>query len=177
MEDLTEFTGLVIKTASMFYKVIGMEREDLEQELWVKVLKSKRAFDPSRSKMSVHSYTYSCIANHIKTLKRDAWRRRNRADIQHYEDMPNWERILSSAERGHDAHGIPDFNFPDCVTDMETQVAFLLVIGYTQTEAAGLLGVECAFVKVALKSLREKLAYLRPEIDESGEIVVAEAAA
>jgi DNA-directed RNA polymerase specialized sigma24 family protein len=166
-ENLAEYTGLVKKTAILFSDKVGLEKDDLEQELWVSVMKSTSSFDAERSKMTERRFVYSCVANRIKDLQRDYWRRRNAPlDVVYIENqVPGYlEPFISSG--GHDeTYGVVDdgnFVMPSTVTPIEEQIIFLLTIGYPQTEIAPLLGVEYEFVLKQMRKLRIKFADWAP---------------
>lgn len=167
------------KTAEMFADRVGLELEDMRQELWVKIIKARRAYSSSRSKMTERAFVYACVANLVKDLKRDAARRANgRLRVTYVEDYDI--AILGSDHEGekgswfewrfqcveHDeVYGIVDdgpFTMPATVTPQEQEIVFLLVLGYAQTEIAAQLGWDYGDVVKAMRQLKQKLSDWRP---------------
>lgn len=167
--DLTAYEGLVGKTTLMFAAQVGLDPEDMRQELWVKIIKARRSYSTSRSRMTERAFVYACMANFVKDLKRDAARRAaGRLEISHIEDfMANGEGFeLRYRHATHDeVYGPIDdgsFTMPATVTPDEQEIIFLLVLGYAQTEIALQLGIEYGEVVKSMRQLRQKLADWKP---------------
>lgn len=166
-DDIAAYEGLVIKTAQMFAGMVGLEMDDMRQELRLKVLKSRRSYNPARSKMTEKAYVYACLANFVKDLKRDAARRRNgRLVVVHIQDFEDgteqldWFEFTYSRVTHDEVFGrIEDgsFRLPATVTEAEQNVLVLLVLDYSQPEIAAYLDVSYGAVKTAVRALREKL--------------------
>lgn len=171
------YEGLVGKTALMFHQQVGLEYEDMRQELYIKVVKAVRAYNPARSKQTQKAFVYSCIANLVKDLKRDAARRNGRFQVtyiedQRYRDTHGTAYAASTsvfeARYQHTTHeqvfgGVEDdFVLPSTVTAEEERVLFFLLLDYAQTEIAVVLELEYGAVMKCVRSLREKLADWKP---------------
>lgn len=171
-QSLAAYDGLVFKTAEMFSAMVGMEREDLQQELRIRVFKAKRMFDPARSNMTESTYIFSCVTNFVKDLKRKAAFRSGAVRIEHIEDhreedlgdndMARFEfRYMHVSEE--EAFAIlGQFTMPATITDRERDVLALLVAGYEHGEIAGMLTISKWAVSSAARDLRAKLADWRP---------------
>jgi RNA polymerase sigma factor (sigma-70 family) len=66
--EIAFYEGLIRKTAAMYAPRIQEDYEDIVQVLRVKVWRSLAAYDPSRSKLPVERYVFSCVANQVKDL-------------------------------------------------------------------------------------------------------------
>lgn len=173
--DIAAYEGLVFKTAEMFSAMVGLEREDMQQELRIKIIKAKRTFDPRRSKMTERAYIFSCVTNLVKDLKKHA-ARRSGIRVEHIEDHvvkddTAYERLSLSASfefrymhvTEAEAYRLLEaFTMPATVTDDECRIVALLVVGYDQQEIADQMGVAKTQVTVSMKNIREKLADWRP---------------
>ncbi len=167
--SIAEYEGLVYKTSEMFAAMVGLEREDMQQELRLKIVKAKRAFDPSRSKMSERAYVYSCVANFVKDLKKIA-ARRSVMRVEHIEDhRDEWAGSLSAFEFQY-AHVTEDqaftvlgrFTMPATISDDERAICALAVLGYDQQEVADLLGRPRSYITTSMRNVRDKLADWKP---------------
>jgi DNA-directed RNA polymerase specialized sigma24 family protein len=67
---LEDYRGLIRRTSQMFAERAGMEREDFEQELWIKVWRAREMYDPRRSKLNEQRYVYSLMFNRVKDMLR-----------------------------------------------------------------------------------------------------------
>jgi RNA polymerase sigma factor (sigma-70 family) len=180
MDDLgiAAYEGLVFKTSHMFAAMVGLEPEDMQQELRLKIIKSKRVFDPARSSMSERAYIYSCVANLVKDLKRNAATRYARvghigyietltygqvfADGEHFTTDHFMLAFLSESDDQTFAAVLDRFTFPSTVTQGEQEIAALLVAGFDQQEIGELMGLSRTQVTASVKKLREKLADWQP---------------
>lgn len=177
--DIAAYEGLVFKTAEMFSAMVGLEREDMQQELRIKIIKAKRTFDPRRSKMTERAYIFSCVTNLVKDLKKHA-ARRSGIRVEHIEDHvvkddTAYERLSLSASfefrymhvTEAEAYRLLEaFTMPATVTAEESRIAAFLVMGYDHQEVADLLGVAKTQVTASVKNVREKLADWRPDKPE-----------
>lgn len=172
-EDISAYEGLVGKTAEMFAGMIGVEYEDLRQDLFIKVMKAQRSYDSKRSRMTERAYVYACLANYVKDLKRDAARRKAKVRIDFIEDLgqrhgtrtdggtPDREgRYHDPFEHRYLVAELEQLGvqLPSSVTQDETRVLVLLLSGYARTEIAVKMTSSLWQVGLHIKALREKLA-------------------
>ena len=171
--DISEYEGLVLSTARMYCDQVGIEFDDLAQEIRLKVVKVLRTYDPTRSKLSQRAYVFQCLMNMMKDLKRDAAQRKRVGLTEiHIEDFRrnhgngaeptrlDWfefryqhldaEEVYGPVEEG-------DFVMPALVTEDEARISYLLMDGYNRTEVARILGLKYWVVGQHVRSLREKL--------------------
>jgi len=171
--SLADYEGLVGKTAELFARQLHMEYEDLKQELWIKVLRAKRAFDPRRSSSSERAFIYGCVANFMKDCRKLA-ARRSVLRVEHIEDhllLTEDDYVLSGAFELRYMHMSEDeafalldeFALPPSICDGERTIVGLLVIGYGNQEIADILGVGKTEVAASVKNVREKLTPPIPE--------------
>jgi DNA-directed RNA polymerase specialized sigma24 family protein len=169
-EDIAAYEGLVIKTAQMFAELVGLEIDDMKQELRLKVVKALRAYDSERSKQTERAFVYSCVANLVKDFKRDAARRSGRLDFTYIDgfglagvaDLFEFRHTCASHDEIFGMVEEGTFVMPATVTSREEEIIYLLVIGYTGTEIADRLDVDYAIVENTMRMLRRKLADWRP---------------
>lgn len=166
-ESIAAYEGLVFKTSQMFHDQVGLELDDMRQELRLSVLKARRAFHSKRSRLTERAFVYGCVANRVKDMKRDAARRRNgRLVVVHVgEDSLDWFEFTYRQVTHDEVFGaIEDgsFRLPATITDGEQEILLMLVVGYTQTEIASSQGIAYATVNASVRSLREKMADWRP---------------
>lgn len=171
---LSEFEGLVFKTAQMFasYVAILMEEEELRQELRIVVWRSVSRYDARRTEtgMGLKPYVYGNVANKVKDFRRDA-ARRARYDL-------TFESIDSHREEGEERfYGdfelrylceSPDVVYgkidegllvlPSTVTRAEADVLVLLMFGHSEREMMLRLGVRRSAVRYAVEQLQVKFA-------------------
>ena len=171
VSGLAAYEGLVFKTAELFAAQVGYEREDMQQEIRIKIVKAKRVFDPTRSRMSERAYVFGCVANLVKDMKKLAARRAACMRVEHIED----HRARESGTLSHfeflymrvteeDAYTLlSQFVMPSSVTDAERQMIALLVCGFDQQEIGDLLGMPRHRVTASFKGVREKLADWQPD--------------
>lgn len=166
-ESIDAYEGLVYKTAEMFHERVGLEMDDMRQELRLSVLKARRAYHSGRSQLSERAFVYGCVANRVKDMKRDAARRRNgRLVVVHVgEDSLDWFEFTYRRVTHDEVFGaIEDgsFRLPATITEDEQTVLWMLVVGYTRTEIAASMCVEYTKIEGAVRSIRRKMADWRP---------------
>lgn len=188
--DLGEFEGLVLKTAALFHGQLGVELEDLRQELRIKVWKVLGDYDPTRSKLDKQKlrlarrkFVYGCVANHIKDLKKEAARRSEppvagqrrcswEPPVAYIEDQAV-EGSLSAFESryqnaSHDeVYGAIEetlVRLPSTVVEEEKTILVYMMLGFTQEEIAEKTRVQLWLVKRRVKGLRQKLVDRHPSI-------------
>lgn len=169
-ESIAAYEGLVFKTSQMFHDQVGLELDDMRQELRMSVLKARRAFNLGRSRMTERAFVYGCVANRVKDMKRDAARRRNgKLTVVHVDEQSfDWFEFTYRRVSHDEVFGaIEDgsFRLPATVTEREREILLLLTVGYTQTEIASLQGAPYEAIRAAVRALREKMADWRPAPD------------
>lgn len=171
-DELGDYRGLVFATARRYVGFVDLEFEDLAQELWVKVLVARRAFNPQRSRMTERQFVFMSVTNKMKDLKRDTANRRRRgrgseadiADVGHEDEVRHLAQSHDETFRNVDDG---TFRLPSTLTEFEVEVVVLLTLDFNQTEAAAHLGVPRTRVRAALASVQEKMADWRPEGEPS----------
>lgn len=164
--DISKHSALIASTAHKFAPGLGMEEDDLRQDLTIKALRAMELYDAARRHpRGEHGFVYQALANYLKDLYRDRIRRQNgKLETVHIEDtdvLESW-RIRQDAEEVYRVVEDGSFSMPEDVTEGEREVIYLLVIGHTGVEIAGLLGVEYASIEATMRVLRVKFAALRP---------------
>jgi DNA-directed RNA polymerase specialized sigma24 family protein len=171
----------------MFASRIGMEEDDLAQELRIKVWSVIPRYDPARSPLTLERYVFGALTNKIKDFKRGAGREAKRrvtfgVEFLHIEDMRGWddlsrqeafdgqfhfverEEVFSQIEEGR-------FVLPAGVTHTEARVLVLLMTDHTKSEIALRLGITKTEVFRSMTALREKFADWRPSRPNSSQVV------
>lgn len=180
--DLAYYEGLVRKTAGMYERFIEEEYEDVCQILRIKVWRALGTYDPSRSRMPVERYVFSCVRNQVKDLvkkvKRDELFIEDVAEMQAPEGgTPNGMRgekfnARYLVEREDEAFAeLANLDLPlipSTLTDLERGTLALLYMDYSQAEIALRLGASKREVALAVKELRVKMADWRPSGEGKG---------
>lgn len=170
------YEGLVRKTAAMTVPLVEDEYEDIVQVLRVKCWRALCAYDPSRSKLPVERYVFSCMRNQVKDLLK-----RKRRNLLYIEDQKSTQAGDVSTDHFEAAYLVDERSFdgveaelpliPCTLSDLERQVLALLYADYTQVETALRLGVPRNEVERAVRSIRSKMADWRPGVTAA--VVVA----
>lgn len=161
------YEGLVRKTAQRLGG-LEMEREDVEQELRIKVFQALGSYDPARARQTVQGYVFTCVYNRTKDLMK-----RPRRGVLHIEDLcgdPATEYGRLARERFErrylcdDGEIIPDDVpvLPNTLSAEERSLVFLLWNDYSRREAGRQLGCTTREVEARLRSIRMKLADWAP---------------
>ena len=144
----------------------GMEREDVIQEVLIKVYKSIESFDPSKSKAS--TFVDHVIENKIKDCLRSAGSESNLCNVnsvpliddtsgEEYIEgtiiIPVEESMYSYIEYLQDIKNID-------LTEKETEVVKLKIAGYNNTEIANILGCTRATVHNIWNKIKDKFEVL-----------------
>jgi RNA polymerase sigma factor (sigma-70 family) len=175
--DIGSYEGLVHKTALMFHERVGLELEDMRQELRIKVFRSIEKYDAARCKTSEEKWVFSCLTNFVRDLKRTAPTRKGPhvTYIEEYgthgskdnytTDDFSWFEHMYGQEATHDqVYGQVEDSFvlPPTVTADETKIVRLIETGYSQAEIAKQLNVPPWRIRDAMVALRRKLSALQP---------------
>lgn len=190
---IPNYEGLVKKTARMLVggthptmlgrPPIEIDIDDVEQILWIKVLKGLRAFDPDKARASRRRGRSACdlyINMVVQDQAKDiaTKRRRGEAYIEDYTNAPGGanERRDDSFEgrylsEDHDevygeAEDEPPL-IPNTLTERERHVLVLLYRQHKQTEIAVQLGLTKREVESVVRQIRTKLQDWRPASSES----------
>lgn len=174
-EVLAHYAGLVFKTAARVAGASEMEQEDVQQELWIKVVTALRAYDPTRSRMKRDAYVFACIYNRSKDLLKHGGRKRARGVDLFIEDLaPNSADGNGSRERFERRHLAVDAEqvfeeietdpvmLPNTLSALEKQIMLLLYFNYSPWEAAAKLGLSRKTVESKIESMRVKLSDFDP---------------
>jgi RNA polymerase sigma factor (sigma-70 family) len=192
--ELADFEGLVFKTASMYERLLGYEREDLQQVLRLRVWIAIEAYDGDRSDQPLDKFVFGCVRNQIRDLVKSKTRkdRCHACNGSGCEVCAGRGRIVERESYIEDHTAAPNDRFeaahlshievhehdeqvvlPIEVTSYEREVIGLLYVGYRQTEIADLLGCQRRDIERSVRIIRRKLADWHPG-NESGEAEVIE---
>jgi RNA polymerase sporulation-specific sigma factor len=148
----------------------GFEKEDLEQELLIKVfLKVRENYDESKAQLS--TYISRIIDNHIKDLFKACSRYKNVArytsisfDSIYFEDdedsnltLKNGDIYLASKEDGYLTIELKNYLDSIYLTDSEKKVVKYLLEGYSKNDIAKILNVSKSRISCIIKNLKNKL--------------------
>jgi RNA polymerase sigma factor (sigma-70 family) len=184
--DTGDFEGLVYATAARYAPYLDDSLEDIQQELRVKVWRALIAYDPARSGLSPENYVFGCVYNRVKDLLKQQSRlndRRNGAQL-YVEDVaaanPSAFELRYFTEDPElvyiEVEDDPTL-LPSTLTRFQAQVIHLLLLDFSQAEAARVLGVSRGRVRAAHLAVRDKMADWAPPLDDAGpELAPADAA-
>lgn len=167
-EVLAHYAGLVFKTATRVAGASEMEHEDVQQELWIKVVTALRSYDPKRSRMKRDAYVFSCVYNRSKDLLKHGNRKRKRGIDLFIEDLSRDSEMFEHKHLALDADQVfaeverDGMLLPNTLTALEKQVLVLLYFNYSQHEVAAKLGLSRKTVEGKVESMRVKLADYDP---------------
>lgn len=168
--ELAYYEGLARKTASMYAGIVEEDYEDLCQIFRVKAWRALKSYDPTRSKLPVERYVFSCIRNQVKDLLK-----RKRRDLLFIEDVAppaenegitrdrfDSQYLCADPEQVYGAieDGVP--LIPSTLTEGERNVVALLYLDFKQAEIAMRLGMTKREVGIAVKRIKEKMADWHP---------------
>jgi DNA-directed RNA polymerase specialized sigma24 family protein len=66
--EITFYEGLIRKTAAIYAPRVDDDYDDVLAVLRVKVWRALLAYDPTRSRLPVERYVFSCVVNQVKDL-------------------------------------------------------------------------------------------------------------
>lgn len=169
------YEGLVFATAKRVIPVRGMEFEDVQQVLRIKVWHAIGKFEASRSGMTVRAYVYGCLYNQAKDLAKRNYVRTPTLNPLFIEDLcsPNGvsgevarDRFESRylADEGEDFEVVEreSLDLPESLDQNERTVTTLLFLDYSREEVAAEIGLSKHRVDALVKSIKVKMADLRP---------------
>lgn len=174
-----QFEGLVLSTARMNggrFKVLGYDEDDVAQILRIKVLQALRAYKPERSQQTLKGYVFTCIANQVKDLRRNAANavkdaNGERVTESYIEDVAprdglhrdrfEAEHLAADAEQVF-ALAYDQFDLPSSLTERERRVVILLALDYQRKEVAEILCLSVSTVAAVRNRVQEKMADWRP---------------
>jgi RNA polymerase sigma factor (sigma-70 family) len=171
---LRHYEGLVYKTAGMLAPYVEMEREDIQQVLWIKVFRALMAWNPERSRTSRDKYVFMCVHDQGKdvlkrvrrgTLHIEDFRRDDAAEEGQRQDGFDARYLSQSHE---DTYGAVEeaVLIPSTLTAQERRLVVLLYREYRQIEAARMMGIAKKDVEKLLASIRDKMADWNPGIGD-----------
>lgn len=175
--DIRPYEGLVFVTAQRFGGMIGVEQEDLQQILRLKIAQALLSYSPARSKLTVERYVFSCMRNKVKDLVRDQHARARWGGECFLEDMAptddrdtvrsrdHFEHTMGMAVTADEVFAATDegsFKLPSTLTKHEADVLLLMVLDFNQREIAVRLGTTKGNVRRAHAALQIKMADWRP---------------
>lgn len=145
---LTKYAGLVRSTAKHWRKTIGpdYDDEDIEQELWMRVLKALRRWDPDHPRaIPEERHVFGAVRNAITDLQRKGMRQRVEevlTDRMPGDDLPDqWDQSPSGvAGMGLPANGNGVSHMPEqteILSGLPTthqRMAMMMVVGYSKVE-------------------------------------------
>ncbi len=169
--DISAYEGLALSTARMYYQQVGVEFEDLAQDIRLKIVKVLRTYDPTRSRLTERAHVFQCVVNYTKDLKRDAARRKKglltEVHIEDYRrtnghgesgtlDLFEFRYQYVDAEQIYGGVEEGEFVMPADVTEEEANISRLLIAGFSRTEVAAKLGAPYDVIDQRVRSLRRK---------------------
>lgn len=168
--DLEQFRGLVHKTASMVVGTVEDEYDDIVQVLWIKVWKAQLAYDPTRSRMTVKAYTFGCLVNQVKDIKKKRRRGHFETSLEGLAESVGLESrdsvvtpaLVSTASEVYAEVEVEAPHLPNTLTEVELQAVVLLAADYKHKEAAQLLGLGDRQMDRLVRSVKLKLADWKP---------------
>lgn len=172
---LRHYEGLIFTTAQLILArgVEGMDSEDVQQLLRIKLYRALLAYDPARSRMTRDGYVFMCLRDKrkdLENLKRygevfiEDVARPAASDGERLESHDAFdERYLSSSqEQVYGSVEDEGLHLPSTLTPPERALVQLLYRDYRQTEAGRLLGLDKREVEKLMRSIRLKMADWRP---------------
>lgn len=162
--EVAYYEGLCRKTASMYVGYVEDDYDDIVQTLRVKAWRALQSYDPSRSKLPVERYVFSCMRNQVKDiLKR---KRRNDTYIEDFADAARDRFEDEYLSTPHDVtfHLVEDEPplIPSTLTAVEREVVLLLYAGYSRREMALKLSIKLGQVDVTVQAIQAKMSDWRP---------------
>lgn len=157
--EIVFYEGLVRKTAGMIAPLVQEEYEDIVAILRIKVWRALEAYDPSRARQPVERYVFMCLTNQ----KKDLLKRKRRMEVpldDGYEVRVDPDVVYGDVE---DVTPV----IPSTLGPLERELVAWLYLGYTERQAAQLLGLTRPAVERALEMVRVKMADWRPETLEA----------
>jgi RNA polymerase sigma factor (sigma-70 family) len=166
------YEGLIRKTAAIYTPRVDDDYDDVLAVLRVKVWRSLAAYDPSRSRLPVERYVFSCVANQVK----DLLKRKRRTEV-YISDM---SRTTVSGEElgdafaqdymsvGHDqVYADVEaelFEIPDTLTELEREIVVRLYLDSNHRRIAVELSLTRKEMDETVESIRLKLAERFPAV-------------
>ncbi|WFR60404.1 sigma-70 family RNA polymerase sigma factor [Paenibacillus amylolyticus] len=145
----------------------GMEKEDVTQEIMIKLVNSLDKYDAEKAKMS--TFVDHLIENKIKDMYRKCMSEKNLSVVNAAQIMCTDQGGGEESEGsdialalGHTGFAYENFEFvTDIMENMklnerEKQIFKLRISGYEFVEIAGILGVSKARISQLWKAIREK---------------------
>lgn len=171
--DIKPYEGLVHKTAQMWAWAVGMEEEDLRQEIRLKVAQGLIAYNASRSKLPLKNYIFGIVRNRITDLQKAQCRRANYGltftHIEAYADNSEYSadrlefEYLTRTDHDQTYSQVDDvFELPATLTAQERCIVVLMGQEMRPSEIALRLGLASVEASRAIKVIKEKLADWRP---------------
>lgn len=181
-KTLNEYRGLIYKTATLQVGRVEEDFEDIVQILSIKVWRAIELYDPARDRgKGQDSYVFSAVTCAVTDLRK---RKRHHAAfggvVVHLEDEAPAARSADNAgvksrdkfELENGLVALADDVFfdvedepvplPSTLTQLERAVVALLVVEWTQADAARHLGMTPREMEKVMKSVRRKMADWAP---------------
>jgi RNA polymerase sigma factor (sigma-70 family) len=168
---LRYYDGLVCATARRCVAFCEEDYDDVVQVLRVKVWQALRAYDPRRARTDRDRYVFMCVRDRAKDVVKK--KKRNQLHIEDLRTVGDRASQTSTTDR-FDARylcstreenyaAIEDDDDPLAGLDeLEREIARMLTADYKQAQVARALGLQKVEMDRAMRSIRFKLAALRP---------------
>jgi RNA polymerase sigma factor (sigma-70 family) len=163
---LRHYDGLVSATARRCVAFCEEDYDDVVQVLRVKVWQALRAYDPARTRTDRDHYVFMCVRDRAKDVVKK--KKRNQLHIEDLRTMGEAApdrfdaRYLCSTREANYA-AIEDDDDPlRALDELERQIVEMLTADYKQAQVARTLGLQKVEMDRAMRSIRLKLAALRP---------------
>lgn len=176
--DIGPFEGLIHSTAARYAPYLDdLELDDIKQLLRIKVWQALMVYDRKRMTITGEAedvrrrFVFSCVSNRVKDmLKAQSRLNRSRNGCQLYVE----DQLAAAPGRFEHEHFRVDgevifavveeeeFRLPSTLTVFEVRVVHLLLLDFSQTEAARILDVPRGRVRSAHGAIKEKMADWKP---------------
>jgi RNA polymerase sigma factor (sigma-70 family) len=167
--EIPYYEGLIRTTAAMCAPRVEVEYEDIVSIFRIKVWRALEAFDPTRSRMPVERYVFSCVKNQEK----DLLKRKRRGEL-YIEDVRGpgeggqdaFEEAYLAAEDDYAGVERELPVIPSTLSQLERQVIVRLYSGLTQRETAFAMLLTRSEMERTMRDIRTKMADWRPSAPE-----------
>lgn len=141
--------------------------DDIVQVLYLKCWKAMRAYDPTRSRMTMRAFVFMAMRNQVKDLQ--GRRRRPECSLDAVElrfgshgGFEHWAGLVVEADVEQAIVEAEEMLLPNTLDALEREVVLLLLLDWQQYEVRAQLGIEPRQMEKVMRSVRIKLADWKP---------------